>query len=319
MLQPKLAKEENQMSENYAASLLAYGSTGTRKTSNCGAFAKYVFELTHAPIRYITADGGGWEPIQPYIDAGIILPIRLSDSQTLLERIRLLMKGHWPQEDGTLGKQPNLDNVGAYVIEGLTSISMLVLRHLVMKGQKISEDIVGTFREGNETFGAAGRSHYGFTQQFIFDLIGAFSTLPTLSKRVMFTAHEGKGQDAQTRQTVYGPAAVGQAATDKIPFYVSDLLHFETTITDAKANKSTVRAYMTAHADADLQSILWPAKVRLPFDLVEEFQKKWPNGYIDLSTETLYDYLKFMDDVRQKSANSILEWKNLQTKGATSK
>lgn len=304
------------MSDNYAASILAYGGTGTLKTTNVGAFARYVWETTRAPTRLVFADNGGWEPIQPYIDAGIILPYRLRDNPTLLEQIRLLMKGHWPDKDGNFGKEPNLDNVGANAAEGLTSISMLILRHLVGKGQKISEDIVGTFREGNEVFGAAGRSHYGFVQQFILDFIGAFSTLPTLSKRVMFTAHEGKGQDSQTRQTVYGPAAVGQAVTDKIPFFVGDLLHFETTVLDAKKNQTTVRAYFKPHADADLQSIIWPAKARLPFDLVADFQEKWPEGCLDLSKETLYDYLKFMDSVRLKSANSILEWKNSLTKGA---
>src|SRR5690348_16987254 len=113
------------MSDNYAASILCYGSTGTRKTTSAGHFARYVFELTRAPIRYITADGGGWEPIQPYIDAGVIVPFRLSDSKTLLEQIRLLMKGHWLQADGTLGAKPDLDNVGAYAVEGITSISML--------------------------------------------------------------------------------------------------------------------------------------------------------------------------------------------------
>lgn len=295
------------MSDNYAASILCYGATGTRKTTNVGGFAKYVYETTRAPIRYITADGGGWEPIEPYIAAGIIIPYRLSDSPTLLEQIRLFMKGRWPNAKGEL--VANDDNVGAYAIEGLTSISMLVLRHLVGKGQKISEDIVGSFREGNEVFGAAGRSHYGFTQQFILDLVGAFSTLPTLSKRVMFTAHEGKGQDTQTRQTVYGPAAVGQAVTDKIPFFVSDLLHFETAVIDAKKNDTTVRAYMKSHADSDLQSIIWPAKVRMPFDVVESFTKRWPEGYMDLGKESLYDYLKFMDSVRLQSANSISQWK----------
>jgi hypothetical protein len=304
------------MSDNYAASLLAYGSTGTLKTTSVGHFAKFIWETTGAPTRLVFADNGGWEPIQPHIDAGIILPYRLRDNATLLEQIRLLMKGHWPDSAGNFGKEPNLDNVGANAAEGLTSISMLVLRHLVSKGQKISEEIVGQFREGGEIFGAAGRSHYGFVQQFILDFIGAFSTLPTLSKRVMFTAHEGKGQDSQTRQTVYGPAAVGQAITDKIPFFVSDLLHFETTIIDAKTNKSTVRAYVRPHADADLQSIIWPAKARLPFDLVADFQAKWPDGYIDLSKETLYDYLKFMDSVRLKSANSIMQWKEQLTKGA---
>jgi hypothetical protein len=265
----------------------------------------------------VFADNGGWEPIEPYIQAGVIIPYRLRDNPTLLEQIRLVMKGHWPDAQGNFGKEPNMDNVGANAAEGLTSISMLVLRHLVAKGQKISEDIVGQFREGNEIFGAAGRSHYGFVQQFILDFITAFSTLPTLSKRVLFTAHEGKGQDSQTRQTVYGPAAVGQAATDKIPFFVGDLLHFETSVVDAKKNMTTVRGYFKPHPDADLQSIIWPAKARLPFDLVEDFQKKWPDGYLDLTKETLYDYLKFMDSVRQKSANSILDWKNSLTKGAS--
>lgn len=304
------------MTDNYAASTLIYGATGTRKTTNVGHYSKYIYEQTRAPVRLLFADNGGWEAIEPYIQAGIIIPYRLSDGPTLLEQIRLLQRGHWQGEKpGTFSKEPLLDNVGGYAAEGLTSISMLVLRHLIAKGQKISEEIVGQFREGSEIFGAAGRSHYGFVQQFILDFIGALSTLPTLSKRVLFTAHEGKGQDTQTRQTVYGPAAVGQAITDKIPFYVSDLLHFETTITDPKTNKSTVRAYLKAHADADLQSILWPAKARMPFDFVEQFNQKYPNGYFDLGEETLYDYLKFMDTARSQSTDSVQAWKESLSKG----
>lgn len=305
------------MTDNYAASILTYGATNTRKTTNVGAFAKYVFERTNAPVRLVFADPGGWEAIEPYIQAGVIIPYRLSDGPTLLEVIRLLQKGHWAGEKaGFFSKEPMLDNVGGYAVEGLTSIAMLVLRHLVGRGQKISEEIVGQFREGSEIFGAAGRAHYGFTQQFILDLIGAFSTLPTLSKRVLFTAHEGKGQDEQTRQTVYGPATVGKAITDRIPLFVGDLLHFETVILDQKTNKSTVRAYLRNHPDADLQSILWPAKARMPFDFVAEFEKKYPNGYFDLGEETLYDYLKFMDTARSKSADSVQQWKESLAKAA---
>ena len=305
------------MSDNYAASILCYGATGTRKTTNVGAFAKFVYETTRAPVRYISADGGGWEPIQPYIDAGIVIPYRLSDSPTLLESIRLFRKGFWPNDAGEFKK--DLDNVGAYAVEGLTSISMLMLRHLVTKGQKVAQDVVGQFKEGSEIFGAAAMAHYGFVQQEVLDMIGAFSTLPTLSKRILMTAHEGKGQDEQTRQTIYGPATVGKAITDKIPLFFGDLLHFETTVIDAKKNETTVRAYLKNHADADLQSILWPAKVRMPFDVVESFNKKWPDGFIDLGRESLYDYLKFMDSVRLESANSISQWKDQLTKGATSK
>lgn len=296
------------MSDNYAASILCYGATGTRKTTSLGSAAKYIYEQTRAPMRYVSADGGGWEPIQPYIDAGIIIPYRLSDGPTLLEQIRLFRKGFWPDSSGVFKK--DLDNIGAYGIEGLTSIAMLMLRHLVTKGQKVAQDVVGQFKEGNEIFGAAAMAHYGFVQQEILDTIGAFSTLPTLSKRVFFTAHEGKGQDEQTRQTIYGPATVGKAITDKIPLFFGDLLHFETTVLDVKKNETTVRAYLKNHADADLQSILWPAKVRMPFDVVESFNKKWPDGYMDLSKESLYDYLKFMDEVRLKSANSIQNWKD---------
>lgn len=297
------------MSDNYAASILCYGATGTRKTTNVGSFAKYIWEQTGAPVRLVSADGGGWEPIEPYIRAGIVDPYRLVDTPLLLENVRLLMKGCWPDKDGKLVK--NSDKVGAYAIEGLTSIALLMLRHLVNRGQKIGQDIVGQFREGAETFGNAAMTHYGFVQSQTLDIIGAggFSSIPVLSNRILYTAHEAKGQDDIAKTTVYGPASVGKAITDKIPLFVGDLLHFETTVLDTKKNESTVRAYFRNHADSDLQSVQWPAKVRMPFDVVADFQARWPQGFIDLGSETLYDYLKFMDEVRLKSANSVQAWK----------
>jgi hypothetical protein len=285
-----------------------YGEPGTYKTSNIGRVARYVYEKTGKPTRLLSADGGGWEPIQAYIDAGIIQPLRLSDSPHLLNIMRKLWKGHWPNEKGDL-VQSNLDLVGAYAIEGLTSIGTLVLRHLANKGQKISEDVVGQFKEGDESFAAPAKSHYGFTQNFVLDMIVGFSNLPV--SKVVFSAHEGKGDDQFSKQLIYGPGVVGKAATDKIGPMVGDLFHFDTAFSGGigKQEKAEVRAYFTRHPDS-YTKVHWPAKYKLQKEHVKDLEAKWPDGYIPLTLDQGLDtYMEFQDSMLAKAGEEIKKFK----------
>ena len=50
--------------------LVLYGPTGTRKTVSIGDFAKYIYEKTGKKTRLLTADGGGWGPIQDVVKCG---------------------------------------------------------------------------------------------------------------------------------------------------------------------------------------------------------------------------------------------------------
>lgn len=298
---------------NRANTLLVYGETGTYKTSNVGRFARYVYERTGKPTRLVSADGGGWMPVQAEIDAGIIDALRIVEAEQPLPLLRKLGQGYWPI-DGKLVLS-DLSDVGAYAVEGLTSIPMLLLRHLVKTGRKVSEEVIGKFEEEievdgkkvKETFSAPSRSHYGFIQNFVLDMLAAFRALPV--ERVLFTAHEGKGSDDITNQMVYGPATVGKAITDRIPSEVGDLLHFYATPVGGNRAKLEIRCFMDKHPDTQTQ-VLWPAKTRLQPEQLEEFNKRWPERSFSLTLDQgIEQYLRFQDETRLQTGATATEWK----------
>src|SRR5712664_596051 len=57
---------------------LLYGESGVGKTENLGLAALYVWEKYGKISRLVSADGGGWKPLQPYIDLGIIVPLSIN-------------------------------------------------------------------------------------------------------------------------------------------------------------------------------------------------------------------------------------------------
>lgn len=296
-----------------ANTLLIYGETGTYKTSNIGRFARYMYEKTGKPTRLISADGGGWMPVQAEIDAGIIDALRIVEAEQPLPLLRKLGQGYWPIE-GKL-QLSDLGGVGAYCIEGLTSISMLLLRHLVKTGRKVSEEVIGKFEEEievdgrrvKESFSAPSRSHYGFIQNFVLDMLASFRALPV--ERVLFTAHEGKGSDDITNQMVYGPATVGKAITDKLPAEVGDLLHFYAVPVGSPTSKLEVRCYLDKHPDTQTR-ILWPSKARLQPEQVEEFNKRWPDRCFPLTLDQgIEAYLRFQDESRSTGGATAAEWR----------
>jgi hypothetical protein len=296
-----------------ANTILVYGETGTFKTSNVGRFARYIYEKTGKPTRLVSADGGGWMPVQAEIDAGIIQALRIVEAEQPLPLLRKLGQGYWPV-DGRL-VLGGLEDVGAYAVEGLTSIPMLLLRHLVKTGRKVSEEVIGKFTESievdgkkvEESFSAPSRSHYGFIQNFVLDMLASFRALPV--ERVLFTAHEGKGSDDITNQMVYGPATVGKAITDRLPSEVGDLLHFYAVPVGTPKSRLEVRCYLDKHPDTQTQ-ILWPAKTRLQPEQLAEFTSKWPDKYFPLTLEQgIEAYLRFQDETRRTTGATAADWK----------
>lgn len=294
-----------------ANSLLVYGETGTFKTSNVGRFARYIYEKTGKPTRLISGDGGGWLPVQAEIDAGIIDALRVVEADQPLSLLRKLSQGYWPVNDRLVLTDPT--EIGGYAVETLTSLPTLVLRSLVRSGRKISEEVMGRFDEKIEvdgkstveTFGAPAKSHYGFVQNFTLDLITNFGALPV--DRVLFTALEGKGGDDITQQTVYGPATVGKAITDRLPAMVGDLLHFYAV--PASTGRAEVRCYMDKHPDTQTK-IMWPAKPRLQAGQLEAFEARWPERYFTLTPDSgIEQYLRFQDEVLSTETQAAKDWK----------
>ena len=81
-----------------AKSDLFYGASGTLKTSNIGKAALWAYKKFNKPTRLISADGGGWQPIESLVEAGIVVPWMLRDRDNLIECIDKACKGYWPAD-----------------------------------------------------------------------------------------------------------------------------------------------------------------------------------------------------------------------------
>lgn len=313
--------------------MVIYGPTGSRKTSQIGEFAKYIYEKTGKITRLVSCDGGGWAPIQDLINAGIIEAWRLVDEPKLLAAIMAASRGAWPKlhKNGmripgpiTVPSQADkakaLKDVGAYAIEGWASIASAMMRYVVEDGRKINEDVVSKFTEdsdfGNFSFGAPSRGHYNFAQAQILDIIKNYSGLPV--ERILYTSLEGKGEDKLTKQLQYGPMVAGSAITAAIPQYVGDCLHFEDYMVETgsdpanptqKLKELRVRAWFQQHPDVQT-SVMWPAKCRLVPSKVQAFKDiMGKQGYFDLENKSLRDYLLAQDEMLSSSSNEAREWK----------
>jgi hypothetical protein len=330
---PPLVVNPGETSALLFNTMVVYGPTGSRKTSQIRAFAKYIYEKTGKKTRLITMDGGGYGTAQDYVNAGIIEPWRLVEEANPKVAIIKASRGAWPEKlVGGLRTSSNLievpkgqaakhlKDVGAYVIEGWYSIAMAVIRDAVSKGTKISEEIVGRFTEslngdGNssESFGAPSRSHYGFVQNFTLDYIRNFSALPL--ERVMYTSLEGKGEDKIDKTLKYGPAVAGGAITAAIPAYVGDCIHFEDYVKDTKTQEMEVRAWFQQHPDAENPRAIWPAKARIIPSRIQEFKSKMgKDGYFvlgDNSEPDLGTYLRVQDEMLASSTDEIVQWKKM--------
>lgn len=313
--------------------MVVYGPTGTRKTTQAGEFAKYIYEKTGKKTRLISMDGGGWGPIQPLINAGIIDAWRLVEERDPKVAIIFASRGGWPDKlvnglrasskitvPNPAGRVKALQDIGGYIVEGWSSIAKAIIRDTVGKGQKISEDVVGLFTEtteyGSESFGAPAKSHYGFVQNIMGDMIRNFSGLPL--ERILYTSLEGKGEDNISKQMVYGPEVAGKAMTASVPASVGDCLHFEDYVKDAgvdpnntkqKLVEVSVRVWYNSHPDSQT-GVLWPAKSRVGPSQVERFKKLvGPSGYFDLSTTSVGDYLRVQDETLTAATQDMIAWR----------
>lgn len=304
--------------------MVLYGPTGSRKTSQIREFAKYIYERTGKKTRLLTMDGGGYGTAQDYVNAGIIDVWRLVEEERPLPMLMEASRGRWPKDtkggvrtSNALAK--DITEVGAYAVEGWFSIANAAMRYLVAKGQKINEDVVSKFTEKSDfgeeiSFGAPSRGHYGFVQNLILDLIRNFSALSM--ERILYTSLEGKGEDKLTKALTYGPATAGGAITAAIPQYVGDCIHFEDFQVDKGKDKdgmklveTQVRAWFTGHPDPQT-NVMWPAKCRIIPSKVEAFKQiMGPSGYFNLNDKSLYDFLKAQDDLLTAGTQDIIAWK----------
>jgi hypothetical protein len=175
------------------------------------------------------------------------------------------------------------------------------------------------YTEGKEKFWTNVRSHYNAVQGEIIGRIRTFSALPV--EWVIFTAHEAKGEDEETRAAIRGPGIVGKAATDRIAKEVGDCLHFDRYVTtETVVDKATgekiqiqrgkVKAFFTSHPDQLFPKITYKCKPRVPSGMMPQLLEKWPGGYFVPSLDDGLDtFLRFEDELIQRSVDPYRMWK----------
>lgn len=227
-----------------------YGSSGSFKTAQILFLAKYAYKRWRKLTRLASCDGGGWKPLEPAIEAGLIEAWNVSAIENPRSVLRKLSQGYWPKTiPATSAKPAHLvlqddtnyisEHIGVMAYEGLTSVANIIMRDALNKQLKVSADeSPATFNEtvtlasmgGAESqvvekFSFASRGNYNDAQRAVYDF--CTNTRSLRCPLIYWSAQEARGEEEDTKKTIIGPALVGKAMTSQVGTWVGDLIHME--------------------------------------------------------------------------------------------
>ena len=329
--------------------IIIYGNTGTYKTSQLEKLARYLYEKTGKPGRLISAEASSFQIFQPLVEVGIVEPLYITGHKDPLTLMRwVICDGMWPvtvNGKWQWGKTaPN--SVSAYFIEGLSSFSESILEDQCTKQRKLSMDVVGAFEEGCncdaekrndkhpvtgrlehtkecrvQKFSHAGRSHYGFAQNVLIQLLNNCPSLP--AEYVVWSAHEALGEEKDTRKPIRGPGIGGSAKTDSVQKYCGTLIHCEMYTRPGPAltaeqctaglqptTEAKVRMWYKSHPDKDFANVEYKAKTTVPSMELAKLEAKYPGGFFVPGREHgLDEFVRAQEEILAGKTEDLEGWK----------
>lgn len=227
-----------------------FGGSGSFKTAQVHFLAKYIYKKYGRRTRLASCDGGGWKPLEPDVDAGLVEAWGISALENPRSIMRKLSQGYWPEVITVSGvtklvlKPPSVatwQRIGAIAHEGLTSTANIIMRdalnkQLVVSGDQRGEKGAIQFQEtvnvqdekgaqstSTEKYSFATQGNYNDAQRAVYDFCTNYRSLPV--PYVYFSALEARGEEEDTRKTILGPAVIGKAMTSQVGSMVGDLIH----------------------------------------------------------------------------------------------
>lgn len=287
---------------------LIYGATKTRKTSMIAELAEYIWERFGKKTRVVHCDLGGYAPLEPYIEAGMIEVWPINEEQDIILTLQRAAEGYWPSvKDGKrVLTKDGLDEVMGYAFEGVTSISDRVYDYFKGKGIRLSQDQMFSYTvgEGQDkiTYGGGSPSHIFEAQNRTMGAIQLSARLPV--EKVLWTALEARGKD-EGGQPVYGPQAIGKALGGKLGPVFGNFLHMEQLVIDKGVDPATKQVrletrpvmYLKPHAEPTTK-IPFHAGTRAGID----YNAQLPEYLDPPSLKKLY---VMIDEARDKSVERI--------------
>lgn len=203
--------------------ILLYARTGAGKTTQIGRLAEEVFITTGKNTRLYTADRGGLDTIQPYVDLGII-EVEAYDGTDpwiwLNRSVRGQVKrsGKWVLDKTANAKIGLMAFESAHAIANLLKLDM---ERKAAQGINIGGDTNTSFdvTDGTEKLKVGttkGFQKFSIPQSRLWEEIMESHRLDT--EYVLWTAGLNKGEDdINTAAKIIGPDILGNALTPKLP------------------------------------------------------------------------------------------------------
>jgi hypothetical protein len=303
--------ETNEMMQSKAEVTLLYGASGTTKTSQIGQLAEYIWDKHQLKTRLVTSDGGGFDVIRDYVDAGIVEVFVVgATTDHPLEAWEKLTTGFWPAVEGqpTREWKCSVEGVGAYAFEGLTSLGDLMISYLRRDGKRLSQDPNYALKDGDTQFYGSNMTYFGFAQDRVDDYVMKSDMLPV--RKVLWTALEAKGEEDGTKLPTFGPDIAGKKSISRASQWFGDCIHLEMYVQQQSQKdkndqmKVVTRPvmYLKPHADP-VTKIPFPAKLRIPPALLPEFDQQVPDGFLD--PPSLRRVFELQDALRAKGLERL--------------
>jgi hypothetical protein len=256
--------------------ILLYGRTNAGKTAQIGELSEYAYKLSNGGItRLYTADKGGIDTIQPYVDLGVIEPHVLGEglykgtnpwlflSRAVQGQIKNA-EGNWVL-DTEMNKR-----VTCWAFESMRSFAEVLMSDMAARagagvsiggGANISFEIA----DGNDKLKISGSNmaHFGVAQQRMTDEIWTSQKLP--GRFLIWTSSVSKDDDTTTSGKVLGPDVIGKALTTEVPRWFN--YTFRIDVTPAKgAEREKHILYLGNHVDIGAGNAAGLGNVRIPLD-----------------------------------------------------
>lgn len=244
--------------------MLIIADTGAGKTSQIGLLAEYIKATEDKDTILFTADKGGFQPIRPYIDLGIIKPV-IYDGQVdpwiwISHAIRgeVKVNGLWLRDSIDFG-------LAGY--EGLTAFAELMMMNLAEHSAKNPNQAVGgesawsfETKDGTEKLALASNtmSHYGLAQMRIMhEIWEADPGVPSI-----WTAILQRTSDPNGGGGLLAAQTVGKSQGHSLPRWFDYTFRLDARPSETGPVKHTL--YLTTHLDKHSKGAKVVANARLP-------------------------------------------------------
>lgn len=271
MRRDRLTRQKvTRLSKSSKKTILLYGRTRSGKSTQIGEVAEFVHSTTGGKrTRLYTADKGGFDPVRPYVDLGIIEVVEMGDTDPWIF-LNKAVRGYVRDPVHQKWILADNSNIGMYAFESMTAFAdalMTSMAQMAAKnvniggGSNISFSVSGD----DETLKVSGNNmaHFGVCQNKITEEVWQSQRLD--APYIMWTASVSKDDDLTASGKVLGPAVIGKALTHEVPRWFN--LTFRIDAVPAQGGKGERHIlYLGNHVDQNAGNAVGLGNTRVPMD-----------------------------------------------------